>query len=129
MVLRGRERPPEPLAFAPTAMALSSWVLSPALQLCAAGPACSWEMLHVAGAGTLLPPLPLPHFASFWGAGLGLGEGSRSSWPRGVVTSPGAKIWGIWGRYLQILGPDLLFLWFFWFFFFSPSGEPLGEGK
>lgn len=56
MVLWGRERPPEPLAFAPTAMALSSWVLSPALQLCAAGPACSWEMLHVAGAGTLLPP-------------------------------------------------------------------------
>ncbi|KAK2510859.1 hypothetical protein Q9233_017377 [Columba guinea] len=37
--------------FAPETMALSSWALSPALRLCAAGPACSWEMLHVAGAG------------------------------------------------------------------------------
>lgn len=33
-------------------MALTTWALGPALRLCAAGPACSWEMLHVAGAGT-----------------------------------------------------------------------------
>ncbi|XP_026702161.1 protein EFR3 homolog B [Athene cunicularia] len=32
-------------------MALTTWALGPALRLCAAGPACSWEMLHVAGAG------------------------------------------------------------------------------
>lgn len=53
-------------------MALSSWVLSPALQLCAAGPACSWEMLHVAGAGTV-PSSPLhPLFSSPWGCGMRL---------------------------------------------------------
>ncbi|XP_063186823.1 protein EFR3 homolog B isoform X2 [Chroicocephalus ridibundus] len=32
-------------------MALTTWAIGPALRLCAAGPACSWEMLHVAGAG------------------------------------------------------------------------------
>lgn len=52
--------------FAPETMALSSWALSPALRLCAAGPACSWEMLHVAGAGTV------PSFCALFPRGVGL---------------------------------------------------------
>lgn len=52
-------------------MALTTWALGPALRLCAAGPACSWEMLHVAGAGTFSP---LCFSRGCWVGSLGKGK-------------------------------------------------------
>lgn len=110
-------------------MALTTWAIGPALRLCAAGPACSWEMLHVAGAGTFsrLCFSPGCWGGMSWEGGKATGDlqgrffliflktfaslGWRNSlWPRGFVLTEGGccrsagLVQGHKGRGVNVVG-------------------------